>query len=177
VDLAGSTRLLTEHPDVQSAAVFPDDGSLVAFVVPRRADLRPTELDTYVRDLLSWRPALMAPHRYVMVAAAPADPGDQPAWADQEPAADNTEPTIPTTASSLREKALWDALTATHPAVSPSMTATYPELGGEFLAIPAVLDHVRRTGYDGLDIADFLGTVSLRGMAAKLKSVVRAESR
>ncbi|HZD74130.1 MAG TPA: condensation domain-containing protein [Actinomycetota bacterium] len=87
VRLPAVAELLREHPGVGAAAATLEPGdrrSLVAYVAARGSVPTPADLREFALEALPARPAVIAPHRYVVCRQAPDSPGDLDAWRGQE---------------------------------------------------------------------------------------------
>ncbi|MEO3928561.1 condensation domain-containing protein [Micromonosporaceae bacterium B7E4] len=185
INLADITELLAAYDGVASALVIPveragADPDLVAYVAPEAAGQvpSPADLDEYLREEATHYPSVMVPHRYVVCRSAPDDVTDPAQWLAQPVLATSAMgvggPSVPVGDSAAmpvgpQQEALAAAFRACHPGRLVRMSASYAELHGEFLRIPAMLEHLDRAGYQGLEFSDFFGMATLRRLATKLR--------
>jgi len=154
VSLPRTEALLRRCPHIATASVRCAGDELVATVVSAAAGATVEEIRDWVADRLADEPHAMAPHRYEL---------DGPVPAGRAPRA-----------PSDIERALLGAVAAEHRAggldqLRPGVS--YAAAGGEFVAVPAVLDRLRRSGYAGLALDDFTSGRSLSFLAARLAPV------
>jgi hypothetical protein len=170
IKLEDVAHLLRDHPLVSAAAVFPiPSGRLHAHVATATAGLSIEELDGHMRAGVSHYPTTMLPHVYTIHASAPEASHDAAAWERQPRLA--AGPAVRATRKEpegAEETFLATTISGFNPELTVDMSASYAELGGAFLKVPAILTQVKRAGYTGIAFGDLVGTAPLTQVAAKL---------
>lgn len=178
IDLAYLNHVVNECRGVVVAHVFVrrqggrDDASrLVCYAQPNDESVTPAKLREYLRDEVSNHPSLMVPTHYVLCDSAPKHPDDLEGWRLSRVIAEGSgDAEAPDEAPLLdREAAVCSVFRSLHPDRTPRISATYAELHGDFLRIPAFLRRLADLGYSGVNFKDFIGMSSLRCLAARLE--------
>ncbi|MBB2910624.1 hypothetical protein FHS43_001887 [Streptosporangium becharense] len=146
LDLAGTERLLREHPGVEDAAVtVASDGAVVATV---RAAIPPSAVLEHVASALD-TPGVVLPDAVRLVGGLP-----------EPPARPDTE----------AEQALLAALRERAGLAGAVLGRSYAEQGGRARRVPAVLDRLAELGFTGVTFPDLLGPRPLRSVASALRT-------
>lgn len=168
VSLPRTEALLSRSPHVYRATVVPEERGLVAYVVAA-SGATPQEIHRYVTDRLGDEAHAMAPHWYVLYVDAPGNTTDPHAWRSRQVIAegDGRDAGLETPATGAAE-ALGRAFLSLHPGARLDMKLSFAALGGEFVKVPAMLEEVRRLGYQGISFDAFTSSGSLAHVASKL---------
>jgi len=171
--LADTRRLLAEHYGVAAAQVFHDgDGQLSAFVAARDSRLTSHQLHDHMRDRASTWPTVILPRQYTICRRPPSAVADRQHWRAQEVLDTGSGRATPRSSPATpREQALLTAIAATDPDLEPDLSASYAELRGGFLRIPAIIVALANAGYRGITHQDLLGMATLGHLAGKLQPV------
>jgi hypothetical protein len=169
VNLHSLRRILEEHPAVAAARVFVSDGDLIACVATAADAWDVSDVRGHIRMRASWNADVAVPDRILTCPKVPPRPEELPSWLERGSVADADAATPDPNPAGECERLLADAFLRFHPDSVVDMSATYAELGGDVLKIPALLRHLSGLGYVGLHWRDCVGLAPLRSLAANLR--------
>ncbi|MEO3756360.1 condensation domain-containing protein [Streptomyces sp. B6B3] len=168
VNLNSLRHILEQPPAVATARAFVSNGDLIACVATTTDAWDVNDVRGHVRMRASWNAAVATPDRIIVCPKAPPCPEKLSSWLDRQSFTGDTRAPTPNP-SDEREILLADAFLRFHPESTVDMSATYAELGGDFLKIPAILRYLTELGYAGLHWRDCAGLAPLRSLAANLR--------
>lgn len=176
VNLDDVSSLAARHPDVAAARAFwlpqeergSQSGGLAIRIAGRNSGIDLAALHEHMRHLASGYPTAAVPQKYILCRDVSLELNFQEPRQNEYIDADSFLVRPNMRPRSRKERAIADAFIDLHSKREANMKASYADLDGDFLKIPAMIESIKRSGYVGLYPSDFLGMASLRHLALLL---------